>query len=103
MQPKEWCNSVMSVLLWSLKVTRMAIILLTSDFNPEKYYLLSQVLMKIYKKSCSPSILLENYLLVFTKGICSADENGTFRVQDHDIQGLLLNSKVKGQNKFLLC
>lgn len=97
-----WCNNV-SVLLWYLKVTRMSLILLTSDFNPEKYHLLSQVLMKVYKKSCSPSVLLENYLLVFTKGVCSTDENGTFRVQDHDIHGLLLYSKVKGQNKFLFC
>lgn len=77
------------------RVTRMSLILLTSDFNPEKYHMLSQVLMKVYKRSCSPSVLLENYLLVFTKGVCSTDENGTFRVQDHDIHGLLLYSKVK--------
>lgn len=77
------------------KVTRMAIILLATDFNPEKYNALGRVLMKLYKKSCCPAILLENYLLLFTKGVCSTDENGTFQMQDHDGHSVLTNSKIK--------
>lgn len=77
------------------KVTRLAIILLASDFNPDKYSALGRALLKLYKKSCNPAVLLENYLLVFTKGVCSTDENGTFQVQDHDSHSLLANSRIK--------
>ncbi|XP_048746661.2 putative DENN domain-containing protein 10 B [Ostrea edulis] len=77
------------------KVTHVSIVLVTKDFNPEKYEILCRVLLKKYRKSGNPALLLENYLNVITRGSCSTEENGRFSVQDYDIKRSYAKSKLK--------
>ncbi|XP_061184782.1 DENN domain-containing protein 10-like [Saccostrea echinata] len=77
------------------KVTHVSIVLVTKDFNPEKYEILCRILLKKYRKSGNPAQLLESYLSVTTRGSCSTEENGRFSVQDYDIRRSYANTKLK--------
>lgn len=78
------------------KVTHVSIVLVTKDFNPEKYEILCRILLRKYRKSGSPASLLESYLSVLTRGSCSTEENGRFSVQDYDVKRSYANTKLKG-------
>lgn len=78
------------------KVTHVSIVLVTKDFNPEKYEILCRILLRKYRKSGNPASLLESYLSVLTRGSCSTEENGRFSVQDYDVKCSYANTKLKG-------
>ena len=78
------------------QVTHVSIVLVTKDFNPEKYEILCRILLKKYRKSGNPAKLLESYLSVLTRGSCSTEENGQFSVQDYDIKRSYANTNLKG-------
>lgn len=78
------------------KVTHVSIVLVTKDFNPEKYEILCRILLMKYRKSGNPASLLESYLSVLTRGSCSTEENGRFSVQDYDVKRSYANTKLKG-------
>lgn len=78
------------------KVTHVSIVLVTKDFNPEKYEILCGILLRKYRKSGNPASLLESYLSVLTRGSCSTEENGRFSVQDYDVKRSYANTKLKG-------
>lgn len=78
------------------KVTHVSIVLVTKDFNPEKYEILCRILLRKYRKSGNPASLLESYLSVLTRGSCSTEENGRFSVQDYDVKRSYANTKLKG-------
>lgn len=77
------------------KVTHVSIVLVTKDFNPEKYEILCRILLRKYRKSGNPASLLESYLSVLTRGSCSTEENGRFSVQDYDVKRSYANTKLK--------
>ncbi|KAJ8317079.1 hypothetical protein KUTeg_004983 [Tegillarca granosa] len=77
------------------KVTQFSLVLVTKDFNPEKYEMLSKILTKRYRKSGNPSYMLESYLSVITRGTCSAEENGKFFVRDFERNKALGNCHLK--------
>ncbi|XP_022336546.2 DENN domain-containing protein 10-like [Crassostrea virginica] len=77
------------------KVTHVSIVLVTKDFNPEKYEILCRILLKKYRKSGNPAKLLESYLSVLTRGSCSTEENGQFSVQDYDVKRSYANTNLK--------
>lgn len=76
-------------------VSQFALILLTKDFNPEKYLSLCKLFSRKYKNSASPVAMLEGYLSVVTRGMCSSDENGKFLVSDYSKQQAFSRSCVK--------
>nr|XP_018668351.1 protein FAM45A [Ciona intestinalis] len=62
-------------------VAYFSIVLLASDFNPEKYAVLTRILSKFYEESGNPVRILEQYLMIVTKGLCHSNSNGVFKVQ----------------------
>ncbi|KAK7500789.1 hypothetical protein BaRGS_00008033 [Batillaria attramentaria] len=66
------------------KVTEVALVLMSRDFNPEKYETLCQILLRQYRQTGSPTSILEGYLSVATRGTCANDENGKFSLGDYD-------------------
>ncbi|XP_060599901.1 DENN domain-containing protein 10-like [Ruditapes philippinarum] len=78
------------------KVTAFSVILLSKDFNPEKYEALCQILCQRYCKTGSPTSILEVYLAVVTKGKCNSEENGKFSTQDYQIKHAYANSNLAG-------
>ncbi|XP_038070968.1 DENN domain-containing protein 10-like [Patiria miniata] len=83
------------------KVKSFSLVLLTRDFNPEKYSLLSKILCQAYMTSGNPTSMLEHYLSVVTKGSCLSEDNGMFQVQDFDMRKAFAAASVKDViNKF---
>lgn len=66
------------------KVKQFILVLQTRDFNPEKYESLSQLLSKAYSSVGNPIKVLQVYLSVFLKGMCSVEENGIFSIKQFD-------------------
>lgn len=64
------------------KVRFVSLILITKDFQPEKYKSLCEVLLISYLKSGDPTAILKLYLSVITKGTCTGTNNGIFSVSD---------------------
>ena len=58
--------------------------LLTNDFQPEKYEQLCRILAAYYIKSGNPATMLESYLSVVTRGTCNSDENGSYNAKAFD-------------------
>ncbi|XP_022086595.1 protein FAM45A-like [Acanthaster planci] len=77
------------------KVKSFSLVLLTRDFNPEKYSLLSKILCHAYLASGNPASMLEHYLSVVTKGSCRSEDNGMFKVQDFDMRKAFAAASVK--------
>ena len=78
------------------QVKSFSLVLVTRDFNPEKYRLLSEILCHAYTASGNPASMLEPYLSVITKGSCRSEDNGTFQVQDFDVRKAFAAASVKG-------
>lgn len=68
----------------------------TTDFNPEKYSVLSRILCNKYEATANPANLLEQYLAVLTKGACKSDTNGMFRTKDFTNQTAYATASLKG-------
>lgn len=76
------------------RVQAFSVILLTKEFNPEKYETLCRILCQCYCKTGTPISLLEIYLAVVTKGKCNTEENGKFSVQDYQTKLAYANSNL---------
>ncbi|XP_071089986.1 DENN domain-containing protein 10-like [Haliotis cracherodii] len=77
------------------KVTNVSLVLVTRDFNPEKYERLGEILSKLYREKGSPSAMLEAYMGVVTRGVCATDDNGKFSVKDFGNRKAYAKSNVK--------
>ncbi|XP_071792834.1 DENN domain-containing protein 10-like [Asterias amurensis] len=77
------------------KVKSFSLVLLTRDFNPEKYSLLTKILCQAYVSSGNPASLLEHYLSVITKGSCQSENNGMFQVRDFDLRKAYAAASIK--------
>lgn len=55
------------------------IVLITNDFNPEKYDSLSKYLAKSYQRNGDVNKLLSIYLSLIINGSCSTEQNGSFQ------------------------
>ncbi|XP_076467298.1 DENN domain-containing protein 10-like [Babylonia areolata] len=66
------------------KVTDIALVLISRDFNPEKYETLCLIFLRQYKQTGNPTSMLEGYLSVVTRGTCANGENGKFSSGDYD-------------------
>lgn len=66
------------------KVTDVALVLISRDFNPEKYETLCHMFMRLYMQTGSASSILEGYLSIVTQGTCDSGENGKFSSGDYD-------------------
>ncbi|CAE1230641.1 Protein FAM45A,Putative protein FAM45B [Acanthosepion pharaonis] len=64
------------------KVRFVSLILITKDFQPEKYKALCELLLMSYLKSGDPIEILKLYLSVITKGSCASGNNSSFSVSD---------------------
>ena len=79
------------------QVSQFALVLLSKDFNPEKYATLCRLFSIQYKTSGNPVSLLESYLSVVTRGYCENDENEQIAVSDFPQQHAYAKSCVKGK------
>jgi len=77
------------------QVSQFALVLLSKDFNPEKYATLCRLFSIQYKTSGNPVSLLESYLSVVTRGYCENDENEQIAVSDFPQQHAYAKSCVK--------
>ncbi|XP_065828241.1 DENN domain-containing protein 10-like [Oscarella lobularis] len=73
------------------KVTYFSVVLLTKDFNPEKYQTLMSILASAYASSGSAAKLLEPYLKVLTTGQCT----GQFQVKSYDVRRAYIAASIK--------
>lgn len=79
-----------------VKIAQFALVLLSRDFNPEKYHTLCKVFSRQYKKTGSAADILESYLSVATRGTCNSDENGKFSINDYNKQQAYTRTCIKG-------
>ncbi|KAL3864550.1 hypothetical protein ACJMK2_006222 [Sinanodonta woodiana] len=77
------------------RVKMFWIVLVTKDFNPEKYEVLCRVLSQKFCRTGSPATMLEAYMSVVTRGTCAIEENGKFSTSDYSVKKAYTNSKVK--------
>lgn len=83
------------------QVTEVALVLLSRDFNPEKYETLCKIFLQQYQQTGSPTSILEGYLSVVTRGTCVNDENGKFLSADYDKRQAFARVCLKGMLTFL--
>ncbi|KAL1137705.1 hypothetical protein AAG570_009401, partial [Ranatra chinensis] len=76
-------------------VKQFAIILRTKDLDTEKYEKLSRIMSKAYLESGSPTTLLQLYLNVATKEVCTSKENGTFLVRECELMATFILDVIK--------
>ena len=85
-----------NVCAYLFQVTHVSLVLVTRDFNPEKYECLSSILTKLYAKTGSPASMLERYLSVITKGKCNSEDNGMFIVAEYETRQAFVVAPVRG-------
>eukprot|EP01090_Pellita_catalonica_P021434 TRINITY_DN8017_c0_g1_i1.p1 TRINITY_DN8017_c0_g1~~TRINITY_DN8017_c0_g1_i1.p1 ORF type:complete len:367 (+),score=52.15 TRINITY_DN8017_c0_g1_i1:47-1102(+) len=73
----------------------LSVVLLSSQFNPERYAAISALLANVYKETGSPVKVLEVYLSIFAKGKCAAGALGTYDSADFDPRKALLATPIK--------
>lgn len=78
------------------KIKRFFLILIATDFNPDKYDTLGRILSKCYCRTGTPVELVKLYLSVYTTGACSTQENGTFVLREFDNGYGKKSIKIKG-------
>ncbi|GLV44483.1 hypothetical protein CBL_10287 [Carabus blaptoides fortunei] len=66
------------------RIKRFFLVLIATDFNPDKYETLGRILSKCYCRTDTPVELVKLYLSVYTTGACSTQENGTFVLREID-------------------
>ena len=84
-----------------LQVTGFSVVLITKDFNPEKYSHLGRVLCQAYSRSGNPVSVLQSYLAVYTRGHCNGEDNGAFNLKDYAAQQAYAGGSLKC-NSFLI-
>ncbi|XP_066295350.1 DENN domain-containing protein 10-like [Branchiostoma lanceolatum] len=77
------------------KVTHFSLVIVSKDFNPEKYETFSRILCKAYSRTGSPAAMLQFYLAVVTRGSCQSEENGNFLVKEFDPRKAYAAGSVK--------
>ncbi|XP_011501316.1 PREDICTED: protein FAM45A-like [Ceratosolen solmsi marchali] len=77
------------------KVKQFAIVLLTTDYCPQKYELLCKIFSKTYNQSGDPVEILKLYLSAYTKGSCITKDNESFSSNDFDALPFGLNTNLK--------
>ena len=80
-----------------LQVTDVVLVLISRDFNPEKYETLCQIFLRQYRQTGNPTAVLEGYLSVVTRGTCANDENGKFSSGDYDNKQAYAKVCLKGK------
>jgi len=70
-------------------VQKFAVVLLTKDFNPEKYGNLCAVMAKTYCMTGNPAKVLQVYLRVL-----SGNENGSLQIKDLDVKSNYGSTRV---------
>ena len=94
-----WNKLKLKLTTWfSLQVTDVALVLISRDFNPEKYETLCQIFLRQYRQTGNPTTVLEGYLSVVTHGTCANDENGKFTSGDYDKKQAYAKVCLKGKN-----
>jgi len=73
---------------------KFSIILNTTEFNPEKYQSLAQILSLSYAASASPVQILEPFLKVFLSGKADCGEHGKFNEESWDYRQAYLASPL---------
>lgn len=82
-----------------LQVKQFALVIWSTDYNPEKYETFCKILSKRYGKTGNPSMVLQLYLSFMMQGLCNIEENGTSLPGDFETKKNA-NSQIKGE--FLL-
>lgn len=82
------------------KIKRFFLILIATDFNPDKYDTLGRILSKCYCRTGTPVELVKLYLSVYTTGACSTQENGTFVLREFDNGYGKKSIKIKGTQRY---
>ncbi|XP_032235611.2 DENN domain-containing protein 10 isoform X2 [Nematostella vectensis] len=78
------------------KVTHVTVVLLAKDFHPEKYRSLTRLLSSGLLDTGNPAEMLEQYLSVLTKGICSDSEDGSmFNLKEYNPRAAFLEKSLK--------
>ena len=78
------------------QVKQFAFVIWAKDYNPEKYETLCRILSKRYCKTGNPAVVLQLYLSVLTRGVCTTEENGTFLTADFEARKNNVNTQIKG-------
>ncbi|GAB1604411.1 protein FAM45A-like [Argonauta hians] len=68
------------------KVRFVSLVLVTTNFHPEQYQVLCEVLSGVYLRSANPATMLQCYLSVVTQGECHTDNKVTFTTRDFDVR-----------------
>ncbi|CAB3987504.1 Hypothetical predicted protein [Paramuricea clavata] len=77
------------------KVTHFAVVLVTKDFNPERYEELSELFRRSYMDTGSPTVLLQQYLAVMTKGSCETAGEEIFDISNFAPRKAFLSASIK--------
>ncbi|XP_065184747.1 DENN domain-containing protein 10-like [Sycon ciliatum] len=78
------------------QVTHFTVIVHAKDFNPEKYQHLASILAETYRTTGNAARLLENYLSVVTRGVCSGvGDIEDFAVKSYDVRKAYIASSIK--------
>ncbi|ESO94949.1 hypothetical protein LOTGIDRAFT_239462 [Lottia gigantea] len=77
------------------KVNVVSLVLVTKDFNPERYETLCKLFSQLYIQTGNPAKILENYLSVMTRGVCVNGENGKFSLKEFDTKQAYGKSQVR--------
>ena len=67
------------------------------DFNPEKYEAMCKILCSRYTMTGNPASILELYLSVLTKGMCTGENGETFNVKEFDPRKAFIQTSIKGK------
>ncbi|KAL6051282.1 DENN domain-containing protein 10 [Balamuthia mandrillaris] len=76
-------------------LSAFALVLLSKDYNPEKYEALSKLMAKVYAQEGSPIKLLEAYLSVFARGRAKLGDYGIFTSAEYDARKAFLVTPIK--------
>lgn len=79
---------------FGIEARQLAVCLITTDYDPNKYETLCNILIRRYQKTENPVELVKLYLSVFTQGSLSVQENGT--LVTHDFKKFTSVTNVKG-------
>ena len=77
------------------KVESFSIVLLSANFNPEKFALLLQLMCAQYRATASPTAILEGYLKAFTTGQYACDAGSWKNAQFSDQRALISGCSLK--------
>eukprot|EP00118_Oscarella_pearsei_P001513 m.7648 g.7648 ORF g.7648 m.7648 type:complete len:355 (+) comp19302_c0_seq1:52-1116(+) len=77
------------------KVTHLSVVMLTKDFNPEKYQILAEILASAYASTGNAAKLLGPYLQVLISGQCGGVGGSPFQVKSFDVRRAYIAASIK--------